>query len=535
MAKYTKDKITQKPIDKTPEKSSDVVPKTGVTIPLFKPSMVEIALLYLFASILSVILINNRTSELNKYISVSDELNIIDGVTEGVEQSGIPSWFSDLNTSDTDYFDNIVLRPYRLECHLRYPFYNYATDNDTFDWKSESNLWYFYAFILSFVLLAAWRKSMRQLFPYIAVFLLLMSISVWTASAFHYVRYYAYLIMASAFSLYVGVLVFATNRIRTLFKLLLLGLLAAFPTLFHYQGAFMLFLWIPAMVYLAVKRVRAEKNKRTRTLVLIISASFLIPAGFLIKKYIRSALYLFNPDNFDDVFVKFFELSVSSDIFTLVFFFGLLGALFFSWKYLTYAERALILFSAFLLISSLIGAGLLMGAEYSEYNGANRYLTFSHVMWLILNASLALAFVKFLSQKLKFVFIYLASLAGICALFFYNVVNFSPLEKRYYNFSIVPVVEKADIEFYQTELADIDYAVVSAHTALAKAVFTNKEIITQIKLAETLQNTESELPEYLVFYYINADILSEDMTNLLRTSTSFSTEFMLLKTNELKK
>ncbi len=480
----------------------------------------ELWMILTISTLVSLFFIHQRVEKLSDYISISDETDIIRGVKMGVGTANYET-----------IFNNKALKPYKLECHLRYPVYSFLKDTLE-DWKSWSNLVYLYLVLLLMVIYALMRKIEKLPVIIIAFTLILLATSYWTSSSFHYVRYFAFLIISSLLSLFICTEVFNNHRTNPYLKAGLILVVAALPALFHFQGAFMLLFWLPISMYIVGKELL--KNRKNKINIALIITYFLILSLIIYfgRGYIKAALNIVDLDAFFPILVKFIELSFPRSYLGLAVVFAMFSSPVLTWKHLTKKEKSYIAISGGLFIFSTVLSASIMGNNYSGYNGANRYFTFSHAIFLVFFSSLIQGLYKFTVHLLTFKLNNTVIFGALLILLTSGIFKLTTLNADVYNFSLLPQVKLSDLKEIKSEISDVDYAVIANHTPNAMSAFPKKEVY-HVQLLSEDEFLDTISANYLLFYHVPMSKLEEEIAQKLQYLGRINTDLMLIPVDSL--
>lgn len=303
------------------------------------------------------------------FARISDEVaNIL--AVKNIHESGIPyiapgknTVNYDLNTKYFPYWD------YAPELYLRYPFFLVST-YIPYSWMAWSSFAYFLLFsLIIFIGMIRKNSSVRRYAVPISYFILLLSISNWTSSAFHYVRYFPFIILSISICHFFAVTRYLKKTKNVISNYIIILIIAGIPILFHQISVIYLMFWFLFLtISILVKFIKKEftlKNKRWVFTSLIL---ILIPVIFLLYRHSnRINLSGFNFDMTLQAFRYFFAESSNMYLDLIL---ALMVILFVSSLRVPFKKEF------FISIGALVFCLLLVSVEDSPIHPANRYLLF---------------------------------------------------------------------------------------------------------------------------------------------------------------
>lgn len=497
-------------------------------------SKFELLIIFILVSITAIFFLHRRVSDLSIYIPVSDEVDIINGVTKGIPEIGIFATLFTKKQTEHNFFDNKAMRPYKLECEIRYPFYM-MLKNSSLNWISFSNLFLFYALTAFSLIFLIFKKKDKAWFISVSFFIILMAVSTWTASSFHYARYFSFLILSSAFVMFFNTYIYLSSTCGKLKKALIIIISSAIPALFHYQGAFMLMFWLPVAYFLLLGAIKSAENIYSKILAITLPVIIALFAVFFGSKFVITALGLINIEGFVPILLKFIKLSLPHSAAGLIAVFLFAASSVFTYKYLSKHEKTLFIFTGILFVVSTLLSALIMGNKYSDYNGANRYFTFSYAIMLIFSAVILSGIFKLVAQKNSFKFKHIAMFLVLILPFLVFENMLTPVSAKKYSFSILPRVSYTEISKIKNELKDVDYVVISSKVDIATSAFPTRKVFSIKSLENSDEFFKNAEHEYILFFRVNLRELKPEILNEIYNSDVFITDNMLLETKKLEK
>ncbi len=494
----------------------------------FKISKISAVIILLFSILVSTYLIHNKTNKFDDFIPVSDELNIISCVTDYAPNHG---FFKTIFRIYDEIEANV--RYYAYEIYMRYAVYSLMNDNDNTKWGKWSNLVYLYLLFLMILLITVFGKKIYQIVIPIAFTIILLAVSDWTSASFHYIRYYPFIIMSSVLVMFVNSYLLVNSKLHFYIKSPLILIMSVLPVLFHNQGAFMLLFWSSVMFILLIIRIIKSKKQ----LDYIILATILLVGVYIFYKWalgnIMSGIDKLDLDGFVPSLTKLAALSFPQSWWSVIIGILLIASISISHRHLSKFDKALILSSSILFVISVLLGAAIMGDKYSDYNGANRYFTFSHSIQLVFLASVLTGLYKFLITKINFKFNKETLFVLLSLPFITDIYSFTEQKETSYNFSILPQIRKSKLAKYKSNLKYIDYAVISGHTQSASSAFPEKKVY-GTELFQQKEFVDTVKSRYLLFFNVFENSLSDSTKELLFSKGNILGEVYLVNCDSLR-
>jgi hypothetical protein len=366
-------------------------------------------ILFCLSIVCFLFLLHKEIYHLLDNIHWGDEtLNIL--IEKNIRATGLPVYGTYKDVVSAPISDPATLTfyywEYSLEMYLRFPFY-LAAQYIHFDWKYWSSLGYVYIILLFLVYKFVVRNNGQEgKFPLIpiAYFLLLLGLSTYSSSQFHYVRYYPFTIISMAFAHFTTLYLFVSSRYSTTKKYALILLIAFIPGLFHMINWTYFFYWLTIIFFIQaynqVKIFREKKNARDgngkSVIFLVAIAGVACLLVFFVFNFLKDRVY-FSTENIKVVseFFKFYFNPASKNFAVCI---GLLLILL-SYRRFYPFEKKLFLLSIGFLIFSL--AGLSVAGGKGLIANIYTYSMFFFPILLAIAALMLYTVYKWLTAKVK--------------------------------------------------------------------------------------------------------------------------------------
>lgn len=341
------------------------------TLPPFKP-----ALLIICCCLASIFFLNKEVKKLANDIHWGDE-TISFLVLRNIDETFLPGYgrYADCAASPLDNPETLkmVYGDYAVELYLRYPFYALSKVFD-YDWKSFSSLAYVYLIFILIIYRLIKNKSSKLPAVIVGFFIVLMSLSNYASSEFHYVRYYPFTIIFMSFIPFVCIY-FYTYRDGGFKRNTILLLLALTPGFFHAANFSYFFYWVVVLVLFKIKDIIKDWKKKgaqiqfsPKQIALAVLGSVLL-IGLALIAYSRAADRLTLGAENLAVIPKFIEFFLGTTRDKIIFLAGFV-LIYISFKQFSGYEKNLLFFSlgfiAFCLTGfSVIGGSGIVGNYYT--------------------------------------------------------------------------------------------------------------------------------------------------------------------------
>lgn len=535
MPKYVSKK--NKPIKHKSEKDSLVTKGSSKSHFNINIPKIQLIVVFLISSAIAIYFINTKVIQLSNFLPVSDETEIIRRIIGGIDETGLPyNIFPKSSPNRKLTVDEVkkklhYQKNFREEVYMRYAVYK-LSDYFNIDWYSFSNLIYFYLFLLIIGINLFIKKQIKLPIITIIFLILLLGLSPWFNSSFHYVRYYFFLMSAQLISFIAAAYIFLNNKNK--FRLLFVIIIAYIPTEFHPQGAFNIIFWLFVIIIDEIKKVLTNNNPaHKKRIVLSFTIIIVFLLIFLKFKYgiFQIAWSKLSPENIPSAIWKYTQLNFPQTYLGIFIYILILTGGIFSFKYLSEFEKKLLKYSLIFLLTATFAAASFVGGNYTGFNGINRYFSFAHANYLIIPAIFLSGIIKHIAVKIKPVPIFVP-LFIIISLILISINLNTNNDIENYNFSILPYIKKNDVEKIKTELKDLDYEVVCSHQGDASIAFPYKKTY-QISNIEKLSEITKE-DKYLFFFRVNPGKLSKDLQELYLKIPLFSYNGGLVHTKEIR-
>jgi len=330
-------------------------------------------LIIIVSIILSVFFIQKEISSIQTDVHWGDEvLNML--TVKNIVATGLPTYGTYANTVTSPLHFNDALTvtywEYALELYLRAPIYLLSKIID-FKWEYYSSLIYLYLIFITLIIYYLKSKDTKLPYITIAFFILIFSISKFSSSQFHYVRYYPFTIMIMPFVHFISNIILINSKLTNLKKYLLIIFLAFLPGLFHLVNFSYLFYWFTILSGYSIYNILKNKNgkftlgdKLTKNYKLLFVGIILIIllgvlANFLLH-FLKNRLY-FSSENIK-VIAAFFSFYFSKNyvIYNLIFVILLIFSII-NIKKFTKLESNLFISSLGFIIFCLLGFSIIGG------------------------------------------------------------------------------------------------------------------------------------------------------------------------------
>lgn len=420
---------------------------------------ISIGVLTIF-SVVALFHIHQRVDELDDFILISDEI-VNHNALQSIEEIGLPylKGHPDEAIYDESLENKFLYFQYGVELYLRAPIFM-LRDKLPNSWRSWSSLIYFYL-ILAIIFFFAIKSPKPNISPlFIGFFVLFIGLSYWTSSSFHYVRYYPFLLMSVGVCQVLALRMFLNLSHKPLNRYLKTFGLALIPIFFHMTNIVFLGLWM-FIIFIEILVKYRDQILKSPLKVKLISVLSILLGGSMAIWIIYSNRGLINLSfDLSPILGKFFDLCMdTSPIGIFIQIIVLAGGLF-SLFVLPLIERKALLLSILFFFAGLLIFSMTMGGKYIGYFGYNRYLFSAYIYYLLAAAFCIYAIVRrltlFLNEKSRPFAWGLAPLS-IGLLFIFSVFSLHTVEKKEYDFSIVPQFKNDFIENLKTQLEGVDY------------------------------------------------------------------------------
>ncbi len=452
------------------------------------------------------ILLQQRVGQLSNLLPVSDELRVLTA-TKSVAETGVPQLKPSQNQAayndsyPTEGYSNA--KQYAVEYYLRAFAYKIA-NTFGFEWKYFSNLFYF--FIIAFiplVLYVLYRQTVMPI-PAFAFLFILIGASIWTSSAFHYIRYYSFSLIFLLTSHLIAVYLYTKWQQPMWKKIPLILLITWIPGgLIHTANYILPAFWISFIVLIESWRIffsaKITQQTKIRT-ALVMFGVFLIGVIFATgavnrvlpfgnRNPIQAFLSRLQKVEFDSqAFDRFIALNFNTSIIGVLLTIFIIG--FAVWK-LPILKKTGVFFWKITLASTLFSFILLfflIGNNYVGYFGYNRYFFVVHIQYLLFLALCLTVIYRFLVQNIKLRLP--GKRVGIFSLialpFATSLLPLSSLPDDTYNFSILPIL-KTNYKKQVQKLGNQEKTLVMTNHALfALSLLDNNPIFTLRQAPDTL-------------------------------------------------
>ncbi len=450
-----------KSFEKKKNKRSEKV----IILPAANPQeYIQNGIILTLAVIISLFSLHKALAELSVYIPISDELANIFAV-QSISLKGTPHFMEIKSYVNFDpgfpYYQKYFW--YAPELYLRYPFYVFSALLPWF-WGTVSNLFYLYLTMVVLIIFS-WKKNTKIPVIPASILILLIGYSTWASNSFHYVRYYPFSLLSLMICHFCCSYLFTFPGISLVKRRLLVLIIAFVPYLFHQINLLYLLLWVGIIGWKMVKEKTYTSVYKRKILSITIVGILLTAITLLVYIVFKQALVLIHFDfNVQPTLSKFVALNFNTSpsgilITILIILFGSL-----SLKQLSLYEKNLLYFAIVFFMLSLLIMAPLMGGNYTQYNGANRYYFIQHLFYLVTLALFITAIYKNINRLIpdfyaKQIIVFIL----VCTPLFLKAFTLNNLNKENYTFSILPRIYQSEINRIKKETKDMDYIIVTSN------------------------------------------------------------------------